>query len=570
MKIKLKEKILAEMREAYPDNPVFEKDEYYRWHSKEVDSKFLNMEQAKLLVGIFKRPENTEDIEDRRQLRKLNAYVKLLEGKAKRIRNLEQMAEALKMVLRPLPNHWVFVEDDVSDAMVPYLVTEVKFHESEPRSGVEASISIKAVGMRHGSHESVSTTARRASLGDKGCTAPELLERLGLYPETEEFVTEHEEQLARYKGIYKETGLQLVGHGDCYVKSRRKRDEDRYYSSYSTRSRTSLDKGGIVSKLVVDDMEERKDKDSPFVSCRLWSTKHGDDEDEVFNLPVHPYIRVFSLKMHQFTRLHVKNVEVYEYEEGLEDKLVLDDDKRELIDLLVSSGGDDSRDIVQGKSGGVIIVTSGPPGTGKTLTAEVYSEKVKRPLYVVQCSQLGTDPDELEEALEEVLERAVRWNAVLLIDEADVYIHERGDNIQQNAIVGVFLRVLEYYSGVLFLTTNRATVIDDAIESRCIAHVRYELPVADEQRQLWRILSAQYGVPFEEPLIEELVSAFPGISGRSVKQLIRLAKARAMNRGQDITADSIAWVSRFQSIEVTEGDRKKFPVIGRAGLDGPR
>ena len=46
-------------------------------------------------------------------------------------------------------------------------------------------------------------------------------------------------------------------------------------------------------------------------------------------------------------------------------------------------------DIVKGKSNGVIICSMGLPGVGKTLTAEVYSEKIKRPLYTVQASQLG-------------------------------------------------------------------------------------------------------------------------------------------------------------------------------------
>jgi predicted membrane protein len=48
----------------------------------------------------------------------------------------------------------------------------------------------------------------------------------------------------------------------------------------------------------------------------------------------------------------------------------------------------------------------------KTQTGEVYSEVVKRPLYAVQCSQLGTDEEELEKELREVLDRAARWKAI--------------------------------------------------------------------------------------------------------------------------------------------------------------
>ena len=42
---------------------------------------------------------------------------------------------------------------------------------------------------------------------------------------------------------------------------------------------------------------------------------------------------------------------------------------------------------------------------------------------------------------------------------------ERGD-VSRNALMSVFLRVLEYYSGILFFTTNRVGAIDEAFKSR--------------------------------------------------------------------------------------------------------
>ena len=103
----------------------------------------------------------------------------------------------------------------------------------------------------------------------------------------------------------------------------------------------------------------------------------------------------------------------------------------------------------------VIVLCAGPAGLGKTLTSEVYSEIIRRPLYRVHSGQLGLNVAEMEKALIDTLTRAQRWGAVLLIDEADVYIKRRDDNIAANAVVGLFLRVLEYFNGLLFLTTNR-------------------------------------------------------------------------------------------------------------------
>jgi hypothetical protein len=73
----------------------------------------------------------------------------------------------------------------------------------------------------------------------------------------------------------------------------------------------------------------------------------------------------------------------------------------------------------------------------------------------------------VEKKLEEAFQLAQLWNCVLLLDEADIFLAQRNENdIARNAMVSVFLRVLEYYEGILFLTTNRVGVFDEAFKSR--------------------------------------------------------------------------------------------------------
>jgi SpoVK/Ycf46/Vps4 family AAA+-type ATPase len=215
-----------------------------------------------------------------------------------------------------------------------------------------------------------------------------------------------------------------------------------------------------------------------------------------------------------------------------------------LINILIEGSKLVLDDIVKGKTGGIIVLATGEPGTGKTLTAEVYSESVCRPLYTVQCSQLGTGAVELEEKLTKTLARAVRWNAILLIDEADVYIHERGNDINQNAIVGVFLRVLEYYRGILFLTSNRATIIDDAVLSRLTAHVRYEVPTAADAIEIWRVLSEQYKIKTKDSLAE-ISKAFLGVSGRTIKNLLKLSKLLADREKKQVSLGLVKYAAQF-------------------------
>jgi len=236
------------------------------------------------------------------------------------------------------------------------------------------------------------------------------------------------------------------------------------------------------------------------------------------------------------------------------DKLVLPEEEKELVRYLLSEGTS-TKDIVAGKSGGTIIIATGPPGTGKTLTAQVYSESVQRPLYEIQCSQLGTSPDSLEQALLKVFVRSARWGAILLIDEADVYIHTRGDDIKQNAIVGVFLRLLEYYQGILFMTSNRIDCIDDAILSRASIWIEYSYPGPQQRENIWRVLAEQAGLKLQnsegESIYKELanIGKFE-VSGRSIKGLLGLANKVAQRKGlKYIDVPLIQWVSKFYPLE---------------------
>lgn len=123
-------------------------------------------------------------------------------------------------------------------------------------------------------------------------------------------------------------------------------------------------------------------------------------------------------------------------------------------------------DIVIGKGKGLIGLLCGNPGCGKTLTAEAVAEVTHRPLYVVSAGELGTRPQEVDKNLAQILELAHTWRTVLLLDEAEVFLHQRSTtDLARNALVSIFLRQLEYYQGILILTTNMIKQCDPAFES---------------------------------------------------------------------------------------------------------
>ena len=426
-------------------------------------------------------------------------------------RHLKNLASVLRKRIEICPHKWLFQEED-DGRMVPLFVSKIEYQPYDARQEREASVSLKLLAYSHNTNPA--TTIQFAShevAGGK--TADQLLQSKGFYAETAGLIRDYEQAALRYQTIREKTGELFLASGIGFDMS------DRYCSR-----NFFLEKDGEKTRCVMDDVyvEEtnRRDRPATCTSSSYW-TGRGESEQQVV-LPIHPYVKVFDLRRHEFLVVHVANLTEYVYDPNLADKLVLSEDKKEFVEMLVGSAGENYEDIVKGKSGGTIVLATGDAGIGKTLTAECYSERVKRALYAVQCSQLGIDEVALEKNLLQVLARATRWKAVLLIDEADVYIHERGEDLQQNAVVGVFLRVLEYFKGLLFMTSNRDTIIDDAIISRVTAHIRYDRHKKEELREIWEVLSEQTHLKLTQGIIAKLVEEFPNAAGRNVKSLLKL------------------------------------------------
>lgn len=167
----------------------------------------------------------------------------------------------------------------------------------------------------------------------------------------------------------------------------------------------------------------------------------------------------------------------------------------------------------------MICLFSGPPGCGKTLTAEAVAEVTKRPLYSVSAGDLGVDAYDVDENLSRILNMTENWNAVLLIDEADVFLEQRTRNdIGRNAIVSIFLRQLEYFQGILILTTNRIVQCDMAFNSRI--HVKVSYPELDERARevIWKTFLMKAGTSVAVNVSDEDVSRLAQIpvNGRQV------------------------------------------------------
>ncbi|KAH7094543.1 AAA family ATPase [Paraphoma chrysanthemicola] len=262
-----------------------------------------------------------------------------------------------------------------------------------------------------------------------------------------------------------------------------------------------------------------------------------DPPPEPFSLLLPSRLRGYGFHNKKWNWLLVKHIQDIPWDKSTFDhRLVLPEEKKELIRALITvhiGKTEVKSDFMEGKGEGLIILLHGGPGTGKTLTAESVAELAGRPLYRVTCGDIGTDPESVEKYLESVLFIGSTWGCVVLLDEADVFLEERTKmDMQRNALVSVFLRVLEYYDGILILTTNRIGTFDEAFKSRVQLALHYPPLDEDSRYEIWLNLMQALSDSGENPNFDDIRKklrklAQYSLNGRQIRNTVNNARQLA-------------------------------------------
>lgn len=259
-----------------------------------------------------------------------------------------------------------------------------------------------------------------------------------------------------------------------------------------------------------------------------------------------PLIRGYSLQNKLWLNMYVNAVEEIEFSSGAFDRLVLPAHQKELILGFTESQkaySDCFDDIIEGKGKGIILLLCGPPGVGKTLTAESVAEEMRVPLYVMSAGDLGIEPRNVENTLKEIMEMCTKWNAILLLDEADVFLEQRSlHELERNKLVSIFLRVVEYFKGIMFLTTNRVETFDPAFQSRIHISLDYPPLSIDSRRMIWKnFLSAS---PQTNSITDRQLDqlSYMDMNGRQIKNVLKTAQLLARRKSRVLDHEHILTV----------------------------
>lgn len=230
------------------------------------------------------------------------------------------------------------------------------------------------------------------------------------------------------------------------------------------------------------------------------------------------------------------------------------------------------------------------------ILAQPVADRTRRPLFYLQAEDLGVNASVLATKLKKILAMATDWGAVILLDEADVFMAERHpQDIARNELVSIFLREIEYFQGVIFLTTNLFSTIDSAFRSRVSLHMLFKPLDPAARVVVWRKfldrLPPQGGQPvagnhdsaattmtetnetvpteddddtlgsagIDEDNIKELGAW--NLNGREIKTAVRMAREWCDNKGYEMTLARIE-----HSIKVTSPHASKDTHAGDVSI----
>jgi hypothetical protein len=167
---------------------------------------------------------------------------------------------------------------------------------------------------------------------------------------------------------------------------------------------------------------------------------------------------------------------------------------------------------------------------------------------MASAGELGTDSRFLEAELQKILDICHAWGAILLLDEADVFLEKRNMlDIHRNALVSIFLRQLEYFQGILFLTTNRVETFDEAFQSRIHIALRYGALEPKAKKAIFKMFIDKvrnFGKMKVASFSEEDLDALSRkeLNGREIKNVVSSAQDLAVNKEEALSMSHIKQV----------------------------
>ena len=253
--------------------------------------------------------------------------------------------------------------------------------------------------------------------------------------------------------------------------------------------------------------------------------------------------------------------------DSIED-MVLATSTREQLEEVILHGQLSSQLIALGvkKTRSVQSLFWGPSGTGKTMAAGAVANKLQRPLYKVDLSNIASKwIGETEKHLAYLFDEAEQNHGILFFDEADSVFGKRSaieSSHDKNANMGVsyLLQRMETYQGMLILATNFKGNLDNAFLRRLQLSVEFPFPAPPERLLLWQQVWSEALPVSAEVDLPSLADLFE-LTGANIKNVGVHASLLALNdKASEIKAEHVAASIRREFQKLDNGYRAEAQI----------
>jgi len=185
------------------------------------------------------------------------------------------------------------------------------------------------------------------------------------------------------------------------------------------------------------------------------------------------------------------------------------------------------------------------------------AEFTEKPLVALRVSSLLTEERGFSNSISKFLGYADRLGAILLLDEADVILESRSfEDIKRNGMVSgkspsegfsiisadhraAFLRTLEYFNGIMFMTTNRIGTMDPAFQSRIQYATEYTTLSVASRRKIWKMFIERLeNRDSREELLEDMDYLKKlDLNGRQIRNAMKLAYSLAIQESRAMSGE---------------------------------
>jgi len=200
----------------------------------------------------------------------------------------------------------------------------------------------------------------------------------------------------------------------------------------------------------------------------------------------------------------------------------------------------------------------GPPGTGKTLTAGLLGKLANVDVYRVDLSMvISKYIGETEKNLEKVFAKAEHKNWILFFDEADALFGKRtsisdAHDKYANQEIAYLLQRLEDYNGLVILSSNMRSNVDEAFGRRLQSIIHFPVPKYAERLTLWSNSFSPH-TTFADDVNLEMISDKYELAGGSIINIVQYASLMALHRNDSV----------IRYADILEGIKKELRKEGK-------